>query len=347
MKCIFCGKSAGLIKREHPECRALAEEGKKYLRECIDYIYNNRDCMNISEVVSGTIAKYNIPHEMANDFLLECWNDKVLVAFEDRIIDYDEIKILKEMLVELNIYRNQLESSEQWKRLKQYGKTFVFHIIETAVQNKDFSQLQKHIDWIADLYEFDNETIQQFAFEYWKHFSDKALKNGILAECDEYLINHLTVLFNFDLSKDGYYQQNIKIVKGALLRDVTNGVIPHRIANLNDFEIPIAFHKNETVIWPVKGLVTAYEEVIHHKNGIESVEKRTLGKGILIVTNRNIYWTNTLQNRVIQANKISTIIPYSDGITIIKNGVTARPLTLELDDPDFYYKLFLNLKRIS
>ena len=347
MKCIFCGKSAGLIKREHPECRALAEEGKKYLRECIDYIYNNRDCMNISEVVSGTIAKYNIPQEMANDFLLECWNDKVLVAFEDRIIDYDEIKILKEMLVELNIDRNQLEGSEQWKRLKQYGKTFVFHIIDTAVQNKAFSQLQEHIDWIADLYEFDNETIQQFAFEYWKQFSDNALKKGILAECDEYLIDHLSVLFNFDLSKDGYCEQNIKIVKGALLRDVTNGIIPHRIANLSDLEFPISFHKNETVIWPVKGQVPAYEEVIHHKNGIKNTEQRFLGNGKVVITNKNIYWVNSSQNRVIQANKIATVERYSDGITIIKNGVTARPLTLELEDSNFYYKLFLNLKRIS
>ncbi len=46
MKCKFCDEPAGFFKTEHPECRAEAENGKKYIRECIDCIYTNRDCMN-------------------------------------------------------------------------------------------------------------------------------------------------------------------------------------------------------------------------------------------------------------------------------------------------------------
>lgn len=46
MKCRFCGEPAGFLKREHEECRKAFEYGQKYIRECIDYIYDHRDCMN-------------------------------------------------------------------------------------------------------------------------------------------------------------------------------------------------------------------------------------------------------------------------------------------------------------
>lgn len=344
MKCIFCGKSAGLLKREHPECRSNAEKGKKYLSDCIDYIYNARDCMNIAEIIAKTVSDYNIPETMCRQFFLECWNAKVLTAFEDGILEIDEIKILMEMLDALNISNEDLSSSEQWNRLVAYGKTYIVTLIDTAVRRNDFSNLQTQIDTIANLYGFSKETVKLFALEYWKQYTDKALENRVLSQEDEDLIIKLDRFFDFRDSDTNEY--NSKMTKGAILRDISNGILPKRVLLKEGDSFPIPFQKDESIVWATPESY-AFEERNHTKNGIPSVETLSWGSGIFVITNKNIYWASRNRSIKIPVKKVVSIIPHKDSITLQKDGITARPLTVQIDDPVFYYTLISNLNRIS
>lgn len=344
MKCIFCGKPAGLLKREHPECRATAEKGKKYLSDCIDYIYNARDCMNIAEVIAQTVSEYNIPETISRQFFLECWNAKVLSAFEDGILDIDEIKVLMEMLDALNISNDDLSNSEQWNQLVAYGKSYILKMIDTATRRKDFSNLQMQIDTIANLYGFSKETVMLYALEYWKNFTDKALENGILSKENEDLIIGLDRFFGFSDSDTNEY--NTKLTKGAILREISEGILPNRVHLPEGDSFPIPFQKNETIVWATPKSY-AFEERNRTRNGIQSVETLSWGSGIFVITNKNIYWASARRSIKLPIKKVVSIIRYSDGITIQKDGVTARPLSVQVDDPKFYYTLLSNLNRIS
>lgn len=367
MKCIFCGKSAGFFKREHPECRAIAESAKKYLRECIDYIYTNRDCMNISEVVTNSISQYHIPQAMADDLFMECWNAKVLEAFEDGVLEDDELKILREMCTALNIDRKKLSESPQWKMLMAHGKDSMMNLIDTAIKNKDFSTLKERIAAIENSYGFSKETIKQYALEAWKRVLDKAFEDGILDRYEERLLTSLANFFDF--SESEIKQYNEKIVKGAILREVMEGITPNRL-NISG-KLPVVLQNKETVIW-ISNNVWAYEDKIrrHYVGGstgvsvrvakgvylrsgsfkgypVETTETVQIGRGSLIITNKHLFWLSPSRSIKIPAKKIISVIPCSDGIILQKDGVSAKPFSFIVDDPWFVCNLISNLNLLQ
>lgn len=367
MKCIFCGKSAGFLRREHPECRAVAENAKKYLRECIDYIYANRDCMNISEVVADTVARYNIPQKMVDNLFIECWNAKVVSAFADGILEADELKILREMLVALNIDPKKLSKSSEWKRLMEHGKASVKGLIYAAMKNKDLSTVRKRVAAISDSYGFSKETIKQYAFEAWKSFLTEAFEDGILDEDEEHILKDLAEIFDF--AESDIEQDNVKIVKGAILREVMEGITPRRVNVTN--QLPVILQNKESVIW-ISNDVLAYEDKkrryyvggstgfsvrvargVYLRSGafrghpVETTETVKIGSGCLVVTNKHIFWFSPYRCIKIPAKKLVSVVPYSDGVVLQKDGVTARPLMLKLDDPWFISNLISNLNLLQ
>lgn len=367
MKCIFCGKSAGLFKREHPECRALAERAKKYLRECIDYIYSNRDCMNISEVVADTVARYNIPLAMIDNLFIECWNAKVIAALEDGVLEADELKILREMLVALNIDQKKLSASPQWEILMDHGKASVMRVINTAIRNKNLSTLKEQVAVIANSYGFDEKTIKQYAFETWKCFLVKAFDDGILDKDEEHILEELARIFDFSDSDIEHY--NARIVKGAILREIMEGITPRRL-NITG-QLPIVLQNKESVLW-ISNNVLAYEDKTrrHYVGGstgfsvrvakgvylrsgafrghpVETTETVEIGSGSLIITNKHIFWLSPYRSIKIPAKKLVSIIPRSDGVILQKDGVTAKPLMFKLDDPWFISNLISNLNLLQ
>lgn len=367
MKCIFCGKSAGFFKREHSECRAIAESGKKYLQEWIDYVFECRDCMNITDIIVDTVAKFNIPMEMVKKLFLESWNKKVLDAFADGEIDAEEIKILQEMLIALRIDPSDFQKSQQWQQLMAYGKRKISNLIDSLFKRSNEFAIEEEINNIAQLYGFDQAVIKQCALECWKRFLNNAFDDGVLDEFEEAQLNKVADFFDFNESDVQPYR--MKIVKGAILRDVLNGVIPQRLNITN--QLPIVLQKNESVIWLYNN-VSAYEDRIrrHYTGGsvglsvrvakgvylrsgsfkghpVETTETTMIGNGCLIVTNKTIFWISSSKSIKIPLKKLVSVIPRSDGLILQKDGVSAKPLTLVLDDPWFICNLITNLNLIQ
>lgn len=363
MKCIFCGKSAGLFKKEHPECRAVAEQVKRYLRECIDSVYANRNCMNISEVIAETTSQYHIPQGMIDKLFIECWNAKVLAAFEDGMLEADELKILREMLTALDIDPQTVAASPQWKMLMAHGKSAVMGAIDSAVKSKDLSALGKKIAAIADAYGFNDQNIKSFALEAWRNILDKAFEDGVLSRDEERMLNESARVLG--LAESDIRQYNTKIVKGAILREVLEGITPHRLTVTN--HLPVMLQNQESVIWLSNG-VAAYENKTsrHYVGGstgfsvrvasgvylrsgafrgdpVETTETVSLGKGSLIITNKNVFWVSPQRSIKIPVKKIVAVMPCSDGLILQKDGVTAKPLILIPDDPWFICNLVSNL----
>ena len=69
--------------------------------------------------------------------------------------------------------------------------------------------------------------------------------------------------------------------------------------------------------------------------------------GILGVTNKNVYFAGQRKAFRIPFTKIVALQPYSDGIGILKDGATAKPMTFTTDDGWFAYNLISQLSHLE
>lgn len=342
MKCKYCGRPAGFLKKEHPECIETIANGKKYIRECIDYIYSNRNCMNIKEVITDTVKRYMIPVPAVKPLLIECWEEKIEDAFNDGVIEDHEIKILREMLLPLDITFKEIQNSSQGMKLLEYGQEAIRKIINSAIKNRNLSSLAVKVDKIAEAYGLGSDTVKKNIMICWKAFLDEALEDGFLNEDDENFLKAIGDVFLF--CKDDIAAYNETIVKGAVMRDILSGTIPDRLNITN--QLPVMLQKQESVIWLFNN-VKAYEDKTTRRYDVERVVTLYLGCSDLIITNKHIFWASTGKSLKLPIKKIVSIIPYAKGIIIQKDGVTARPYTFLTDDPRFTYNLISNLNLIQ
>jgi len=167
------------------------------------------------------------------------------------------------------------------------------------------------------------------------------------------------------LDKDGAYS---KVVKGAVLRDVLNGILPDRM-NIRG-HIPFNLQKSEKLIWVIQN-VDYYEEKIRTRyvggsqgvsiriakgvyyrtssfkgRRVQTSETVHMDTGLLGITNKHIYYSGSNKKFRIAYSKIVSFDPYSDGIGVQRDAQTAKPQTFITDDGWFTYNLITNLAQL-
>lgn len=235
MKCIFCGKESGFFKREHPQCRKAAEIGEQHICKCIDYVYANRNCMDIKDIIADTVRQCHIPQTAIKPLLLECWRAKVIEAFRDGVIDDEEIKILRELLLPMGITSQEIQNSPQGKMLLEYGQRLFQQTMNSAIKNRDFSSLAADVQRIAHAYDISDDVVKNMVLKCWNSILDNAFDDGVLDEEEERLMNQLGDQFALSASDIAPYKE--RIVKGAILRDILSGIVPHRLTITNQLPV--------------------------------------------------------------------------------------------------------------
>lgn len=362
MKCKFCGKSAGFFKKEHAECREAYENGKKYIKECIDYIYAERDCMNIREVVENSMIQYNIPKAEVTQIVFDTWNNKVIEALSDDIVTVDEVSILRSIIEQLEISKEELSKSKAWRNLLHRGEQEVANLIKLAVKNKSFDNINERLRPICYNYGFSEKVLKRMILTNLDNLLDEILEDGVISIEEEDFIERFIDFFGF--SEEEVISQSEKIIKGLILRDVLSGIIPERI-NITD--LPFILQKNEKVIWAYPevecyqdkkrkiykgrsaGVSIKVMQGVYLRSGsiqgepVEYTENLYLGAGGLFITTKHLFWISAEKSLKIPVNKIISIFPLKNGIVIQKDGVNALPLTFLIDDSCFLYNLLSNI----
>lgn len=201
----------------------------------------------------------------------------------------------------------------------------------------------------------------------WERAVVQALDDGVLsAEEEERLISAARV-FGLDqtqLDKNGRWTQ---IVKAAVLRDVLEGKIPER---LKVEGLGINLQKTEKIAWVFQnteyqtlrtfrsfsgvshGLSIRVMKGVYYRpsvfKGAPSEHSQVVsgGKGALVLTNKHLYFTGSLKTLRIPYKKIVAFQPYSDGIGVQRDGVSARPEIFKTGDGWFIYNLVMNLAQL-
>lgn len=195
---------------------------------------------------------------------------------------------------------------------------------------------------------------------------DQYLDDGILSKEEEHKLEKF--MEKSELSQDVFDKNDSlsKTIRASILRDLLNGnEITNRLkVNGN---LPFKFQKSENLIWLFQNvelfeqrIKTTYEGgshgvslriakgVYYRTNSFKGHPVKTtkivpIATGIVALTEKHIYFSSSIKNFRINYEKIITIDPYSDGIGITKDGVTAKPQVFKNVDGWFCYNFIKNV----
>ena len=191
---------------------------------------------------------------------------------------------------------------------------------------------------------------------------DHFLDDGNLDEVEERKL--VRFMEETGLSVDELNRKNsyTKFVKGRLLRKVLRG----EIEQFNG-PVPVILGKSEVPVWTFQdvdnyemrkrreyvggysGFSVRIARGVYYKvggfkgNPVEKTELAHVDKGVLVFTNKNLYFVGQTRSYKIPCKKIISVIPYKEGIMVYRDTKTAKPQFFELDDVWFSYNLLVNL----
>jgi hypothetical protein len=70
------------------------------------------------------------------------------------------------------------------------------------------------------------------------------------------------------------------------------------------------------------------------------------GLGIFVIASHNVYFWSPRKAMKIPAKKIVSVVPYSDGLQIMRDGANAAPHIFKLDDPAFAADVIARLNQL-
>lgn len=253
----------------------------------------------------------------------------------------------------------ECESKKKYgiKHLRQESKSFFvsknIETIEGLEKVCDNSFISKP--------ELDNILANTFA-----EVLDQYLDDGILSEEEENRLGEY--MDHFHLSQEVLDKRDSlsRTVRASIIRKLLNGEELTNRVNI-DGNLPFKFQKSENLIWLFKD-VQLYEQRIKttYKGSSQGVSIRIakglyyrtsnfkgqpvkttnivpIAKGIMVLTNKHIYFSSGLKNFRINYNKIITVDPYSDGVGVQKDGVSAKPQIFSNIDGWFCYNFIKNI----
>ncbi|MEO0108014.1 MAG: hypothetical protein ABIK62_02425, partial [candidate division WOR-3 bacterium] len=160
-----------------------------------------------------------------------------------------------------------------------------------------------------------------------------------------------------------------RMVKAAVLRDLSNGIAPQRVHVTGT--LPFNFMTSEHLIWIFSGVqyyedrvqrqyVGGYQGVsiriakgVYYRTGgfrgrpVETTNQVLLDTGTMAVTNKHLYFAGGSRSFRIRHEKIVTLQPYTDGITIVRDAASARPQTFVTGDGWFTHNLLSNARNVG
>ena len=241
-------------------------------------------------------------------------------------------------------------------------------VIRAINGNDHFDGLEKAISDIARSSFISQEDRLGLLIKGWENAVDQFLTDGILDEAEEKRLldfkDHFS-LNSIDLDRNGALT---KTAKAAVLRDIFSGKLPPEMDVKS--RLPINFQKGEQVVWVFQnskyledkvrrqfvggsqGVSVRVMKGVYYRVGafkgqaVEHTERVHLDSGLVVITDKNIYFAGSSKSTRIPYSKIISFEPYSDGIGIMRDAATAKPQIFVTGDGGFAYNLVTNLSQL-
>lgn len=259
------------------------------------------------------------------------------------------------------------QHKEQLHSIEKASSKIIAEALTAIKGTENFEVLIEKFSEIERSHSIPTQNKRPLLIKSWEQAVDDFLDDGVLDENEESRLvefkNHFS-LSQEDLDRNGVLT---KTTKAAVLRDILNGVIPQKMTF--DRNLPINLQKGEQVVWAFpnsqyledktrrqyvggsQGLSIRVMKGVYYRAGafkgrsIEYNERVHVDTGLVILTNKNIYFAGSQKSLRLPYNKIVTFEPFSDGIGIMRDTMTAKPQIFVTNDGWFTYNLVSNLSQ--
>ena len=240
---------------------------------------------------------------------------------------------------------------------------------KSLIENIEPSVSKSEIDTIIKNSFIDEKRIKPLILQNFNDYIADALDDNLLTQEEEksiYAYMNCFLLNQEDKEIEDTYKS---IVKTAILREVMEGKIPNRV-KISD-PLPFVFNKSETLVWlfnPVdyythktkkhykgrsQGISIRVAKGLYYRTGsfkgypVTSTENVLQDRGLLAVTNKNLFFGGPKKTIKIPYKKIIAVHPFSNGIGILRNTQNAKPQNFQTDDAWFAFNLVSNLASLA
>lgn len=192
---------------------------------------------------------------------------------------------------------------------------------------------------------------------------------GEVSDNEEYRFCNFTEHFNIlhtELYDQQFYQEFVKLL---VINDLLKGKLPTRVS-IPPESVLINLQKDEYVLWAfdnvklyeltkkitrvgntsgwsgrvLNGLY--YKKSSFRGESIVSQKMEYITTGLAYITDKNIYFNSVERGIRIPYAKIVSYIPYEDGLGVLRDGTTLKPLCLKNIDGWFAYNFVKNVNNI-
>lgn len=246
------------------------------------------------------------------------------------------------------------------------GKNQILQEIGNHFRSENYKNIKQNVSKIANKSYIFESDLKKLLIKGYDRAVDLFLEDGVISD-DEYakLEDYETL---FDIPKDEIARAGStqKIVKSLILNEALNGKITKSRVEV-DGSIPFLFEKDELIVWLFnrvelfelktkthysggsQGVSIRIAKGLYYKVGafkgqpIKTEEIRHTATGILVLTDRNLYYSSDGKSLKIKYNQIISMPTFEDAIGIQQARVNSKTLYFKNIDIWFMFNLISNL----
>ncbi len=347
--CRYCSNKAGVLARDHPECRRTFDAGWNRMVElAAEAARSHRFDEKSLRLSMAEIARNSYRDgATVNEALEEGWKRGVGHARADGIITKDEESKLREFRDRLSLADSgaDRQATAQLDKASRDRLTLDARLGAVAVENPE-----SHLaDLAQSLRDSKLPQGQQTAIliRAWEAVVEGALEDGLITLDEENALNRYMDHFNLTQAQMDQNGVLTQVAKAAVIRDIAEGIVPHR-QNITG-RVPFNLVKSEKLVWVTQeadhlevvtrrkrrgsshGLSIRAARGVYYRHGTcrsrsvkweETVHQDT---GLLRFTTKQIYFSGAKKKFRVRYDRIVDFEPFADGFGLMRDAQTAKP----------------------
>ena len=369
--CRYCNQSAGFLRRQHPACRDLHAQGMMEMTQLAAQAagtasFNETALRNTLQAIA---SRAGATEDDVSQAIADGWVQGVSHAMSDGILTRDEEERLRVFRDRLALENSAADQGALAELDRAGGDRVVMEARLAAISVRDGDGHLQDLALSIRQTRLNQSEANRLLIRAWETAVQGALEDGLLSLDEENALARYADHFSLtqqDLDQNGVHTS---LVQAAVLRDVTQGIIPKR-QRVNG-AVPFNLMKSEQLVWVIQGVdyletITRrerrgssqglsirvarglyYRPSTFRSRPIEWEETVHADTGMLGLTTKHIYFAGSRKRFRVRYDKIVTFEPFSDGFGIMRDAQTAKPQTFRTGDGWFAYNLAANLAQVQ
>ena len=266
-----------------------------------------------------------------------------------------------------------LDSHAECYNLHLRRKESIVRLVDYAIrEGTNLDILKADIDRCAAEGYIDSGSVRTCIAIGFERGVDTAIADGILTEDEETRLWEIKNYFGLTQDEVDANQKLAMVSKAAIIRDLRNGVVPSDRTTVEVVGVlPFNFLKSEKLVWVFQSVdylenKTKTQYVGGTRGGsvrvaggvylraastrgerVETLHTVHVDSGLLGVTTKHIYFAGSHKAFRIPYRKIVAFDPFSDGLGVQRDAMTAKRQFFITNEGPFTYDLIANLARLS